>query len=181
MTQLTQPVDLQTLRAGITTEKALALYDILEPASLDLMIGRWTGQEIPTQHPMDGMLETMNWYGKEFIDPETVHPLLFNDDQGNLFKLRPDPTIMVLAFKFPITQYQWLLPALKLLNNFAKTEKSQARLRLLQSRGAVTATMIYDNLPMNDSFKKIDDNTVLGLMDYKVIPQPYFFLLQRAS
>jgi hypothetical protein len=60
-----------------------------------------------------------------------------------------------------------------------KTDVSQARLRMLESRGVVTATMIYDYLPINDSFKKIDENSVLGLMDYKVISQPFFFVLQR--
>jgi hypothetical protein len=39
--------------------------------------------------------------------------------------------------------------------------------------------MIYDTLPINDSFRKVDDNTVLGLMGFKDIPQPFFFLLRR--
>ena len=174
-------INSQTLLSspGMTTAEALALYDALEPVTLDFMMGRWRGKGIPTQHPMDGMLEMSHWYGKEFMDSETVHPLLFEDAQGEIFKLRPDPTVMGLALRFSITRYPWLAPVLNGLIGWFKTDASQARLRMLESRGVVTATMIYDNLPINDSFKKIDDNAVFGLMDYKLIAQPFFFLLQR--
>ena len=66
-----------------------------------------------------------------------------------------------------------------LTNELMKTEVSQARLRMMEYRGKVTATMVYDYLPINDSFKKIDENTVLGIMDYKIYPQPFFFILER--
>ncbi|MFM1841486.1 MAG: hypothetical protein RLZZ490_217 [Cyanobacteriota bacterium] len=163
----------------MTTADALAFYDALEPVDLAFMTGQWRGQGIPTHHPMDGMLEMSHWYGKAFIDPDRVHPLLFKDAQGEIFKLRPDPTVMGLALRFSITRYPWLGAGLRGLMGWFKTEESQARLRMLESRGVVTATMIYDYLPINDSFKKIDDNAVFGLMDYKLIAQPFFFLLQR--
>jgi hypothetical protein len=41
--------------------------------------------------------------------------------------------------------------------------------------------MIYDQLPINDSFRKIDDNTVFGAMDFKGVPQPFFFVLRRVD
>ena len=50
---------------------------------------------------------------------------------------------------------------------------------MMEYRGKVTATMVYDYLPINDSFRKIDENTVLGIMDYKIYPQPFFFILER--
>ena len=70
-------------------------------------------------------------------------------------------------------------PILTLMNLMLKTEKSQARIRMMEYRQKVSATMIYDNLPINDIFRKIDDNTVLGLMDFKGVPQPFFFVLKR--
>ncbi|MFN9175728.1 MAG: DUF4334 domain-containing protein [Synechocystis sp.] len=164
---------------GMTTAEALALYDSLEPVDLAFLVGRWRGKGIPSQHPMDGMLEMSHWYGKAFIDPESVHPLLFEDAQGDIFQLKPDPTLMRLALHFSIARYPWLAPGLNWFMRWFKTDVSQARLRMLESRGVVTATMIYDYLPINDSFKKIDENSVLGLMDYKVISQPFFFVLQR--
>jgi hypothetical protein len=173
--------DLQSLLSApvMTTAEALSIYDSLEPVDIAFLTGRWQGKGIATNHPMDGILEMISWYGKEFIDSETVHPLLFQDNRGEVFKLKPDPTVMALSLHFDITRYPWLAPGLRWLNRCFKTEVSQARLRTMESRGVVTATMIYDYLPINDSFKKIDDNSVFGLMDYKIIPQPFFFLLQR--
>ncbi|AIE76056.1 hypothetical protein D082_40100 (plasmid) [Synechocystis sp. PCC 6714] len=165
----------------MTTAEALFFYDSLESVDLDFMMGRWQGKGIMTNHPMDGILEMISWYGKEFIDLETVHPLLFQDDRGEIFKLKPNPTVMALCLDFDIIRYSWIAPGLRWFNRFFKTEVSQARLRMLESRGVVTATMIYDYLPINDSFKKIDDNSVFGLMDYKLISQPFFFLLQRCT
>ena len=55
----------------------------------------------------------------------------------------------------------------------------KARLRTTRYRGVDTATMIYDQLPINDVFRKLDDQTVLGAMDLRGIRSPYFFLLRR--
>jgi hypothetical protein len=60
-----------------------------------------------------------------------------------------------------------------------KTDSSQARIRMMEYRQKISATMIYDNLPINDIFRKVDDNTLLGLMDFKGQPQPFFFVLKR--
>ena len=49
----------------------------------------------------------------------------------------------------------------------------------MQYRGKCSATMIYDSVPINDVFRKIDSDTVLGLMDLKGMRAPFFFLLQR--
>ncbi len=164
-----------------TTEEALKVYDSLESVDLEFMIGRWQGKGINTNHPMDGILEMSNWYGKEFIDSEIVHPLLFTDNKGKIFKVNPNPQAMNLVMKMPIPNNPSLKPLFIILNSFFKTEQSQARLRMMESRGKVTATMIYDYLPINDSFRKIDENQVLGIMDYKKIKQPFFFLLTRVT
>ncbi len=60
-----------------------------------------------------------------------------------------------------------------------KTDKSNARLRMIEFRGKSSATMIYDEKPINDVFRRIDQNTVLGWMDLKDQAQPYFFILIR--
>ena len=48
-------------------------------------------------------------------------------------------------------------------------------------RGKVSATMVYDYLPINDAFRKVNDDTVLGVMDLKNSSQPFFFILKRCS
>ncbi len=164
-----------------TTEKALQLFDTLEPVPLDFMFGRWQGAELHTAHPMDGLLAASNWYGKEFVDTETVHPLLFLDSRGHIIKVTPHPVATKLAFKFPVFKQGFMKPLLSLTNTLLKTEQSHARLRMMEYRDKVSATMIYDSLPINDAFRKVDDNTVLGVMDYKDLPQPFFFILKRCS
>jgi hypothetical protein len=51
-------------------------------------------------------------------------------------------------------------------------------------RGEVTATMVYDALPVLDHFKVVDDRTVMGIMNGKLEPvfgtaDPYYFWLER--
>jgi len=164
-----------------TTEIALQLFDQCETVNLDFMFGRWQGSGLHTDHPMDGLLESSSWYGKEFVDSENVHPLLFLNSQGEIFKVAPNATAMNWVLKLPILKNKSLKPLLILTNSLLKTERSQARLRMMEYRGKVSATMIYDYLPINDSFRKLDDNTVLGIMDFKSLPQPFFFVLKRCN
>ncbi|PRC45517.1 hypothetical protein C6A85_94750, partial [Mycobacterium sp. ITM-2017-0098] len=60
-----------------------------------------------------------------------------------------------------------------------KARGPKARLRTTRFRGVDTATMIYDQLPINDVFRQIDEATVLGAMDLRGIKAPYFFVLHR--
>jgi len=175
----TDKIDALRQQPQVTTAEALALFDELEPVDLNFMLGRWQGSEYPTGHPMDGLLIALNWYGKEFVAPDTVHPLLFLDNSGQIMKIAPNPLIMNLALKVPIPRSDALKPVYTLLNSLQKTDESQARLRMVEYRGKTSATMIYDYLPIHDVFRKIDDRTVLGLMDYKASRQPYFFQLSR--
>ncbi|AFY49380.1 hypothetical protein Nos7524_3589 [Nostoc sp. PCC 7524] len=163
-----------------TTEQALEIFDALEPVNLEFMFGRWQGSGLNTNHPMDGLLEIANWYGKEFIDSENVHPLLFLDSQEKIFRVAPNPTLMDWFLKVSIPKNNSLKPLFMPIIYLMKTENSQARLRMMEYRGKVAATMIYDYLPINDFFRKVDDNTVLGIMDYKNLTQPFFFMLKRS-
>jgi hypothetical protein len=42
-----------------------------------------------------------------------------------------------------------------------------------------SATMIYDALPINDVFRKVDADTMLGAMDIRGTTEPFFFVLRR--
>jgi Domain of unknown function (DUF4334)/GXWXG protein len=54
-----------------------------------------------------------------------------------------------------------------------------ARLRELRFRGTVSAAMLYDKRPLIDHFRRVDDDTVIGLADEKGKPATYFFHLTR--
>ena len=162
-----------------STEAALKLFDELDTVNLDFMMGQWQGEGLHTDHPMDGLLEALNWYGKQFIDADQVHPLLFLDSKNKVFKGTIPYSLINLAIplNFPKNQAMQLL--FRLSHPLIKTETSKARLRMMEYRNKVSATMIYDYLPIHDTFRKIDENTVLGLMDFKSIKQPFFFVLKR--
>ena len=64
----------------------------------------------------------------------------------------------------------------------------EASLQMVEFRGVISATMIYDGAPIFDHFRKLDDNTVMGVMDgkpFKGFPdivangRHYFFFLKR--
>ncbi|MCJ7720958.1 DUF4334 domain-containing protein [Candidatus Bathyarchaeota archaeon] len=162
-----------------TTEDALHLFDEMDVMTINNMFGRWQGSGFCTQHPLDGLLEMFNWYGKEFIDINNVHPLLFLDRNNKIFKVDPKKIPMSLAVNLPIPKNKiskFLFLSMKLI---LATTKTKARVRMMEHRGKISATMIYDDLPIFDVFRKIDNNTVLGLMDLKGVEQPFFFVLKR--
>jgi hypothetical protein len=73
-------------------------------------------------------------------------------------------------------------------NKFSNTEamNGEASLWLEEFRGEVTASMVYDGKPVHDHFKKVDDDTVLGIMNGKGAmdtssgaPRYLYFYLRR--
>ncbi|MCH9702917.1 MAG: GXWXG domain-containing protein, partial [Actinomycetia bacterium] len=92
-----------------TTASALALFDSLPAVDPEFMIGSWHGAELPTGHPLDGMLAASGWWGKAFVDAETVHPLLFPSGDGTaLWPLNPAMAFagLGLAAKIPALKRQ---------------------------------------------------------------------------
>ncbi|TGM42399.1 DUF4334 domain-containing protein [Leptospira biflexa] len=160
-------------------EDSFALFDALEVVSIEEMMGRWHGSGFHTGHTMDGALETFNWYGKEFVDSENVHPLVFKSFGKTLFKVNPSLMPVRLATLIPSTNL-WPLRFPFLLFRFLfQTSKSKARVRQIEFRGKNTSAMIYDHLPIHDVFKKVNQNTLFGCMDFKGMKQPFFFVLER--
>lgn len=164
-----------------TTADALDLFDDAGPADPEFMIGTWRGTELPTGHPMDGLLAASGWWGKQFVDAETVHPLLFPTRAGNaLWPMNPRIAFAgVPLARFPMVKRLSLGGTIAATRQAYRAHSSKARLRITRYRGVDTATMIYDQLPINDVFRRLADETVLGAMDMKGSPQPYFFVLHR--
>lgn len=155
-------------------------FDSLPAVPLETMIGRWKGSGLPTGHPMDGLLEKFGWYGKEFKGLEEVQPLLFEADDGDIFPVNPSLVPMNLVLDhINIAQSEIAAQAFKLLGKATKTEKPQARLRRIEHRGVITTCMIYDSLPIIDIFRKIDEDTVLGIMDLRNNAPSFCFILTR--
>ena len=45
--------------------------------------------------------------------------------------------------------------------------------------GTSGAAMVYDDIPVIDHFRRLDDTTLLGAMDQRGSDQTYFFLLEK--
>lgn len=133
-----------------------AFWADLEPATIEGMLGEWSGGEFVTGHMMNGQLEKARWFGKSFTSPTEVAPLVCLDEQGNKF-------------------------------SNVEMGKGEASLWLEEFRGEVVATMVYDGQPIHDHFKRVDDDTVMGIMNGKGgvldvrdgTPRYFYFYLER--
>jgi hypothetical protein len=167
-------------RAGVEPEEALAYFDRLPPVPTDQMLGRWRGSGLPTGSRLDGLLEAYGWYGKEFLGPESVHPLLFH---GRGSRPRPvDPAFIPLGLLRDHAGLARLWPVRTVVGRLRPllyTNRPKARLRTVEHRGVTTAAMVYDALPIIDVFRRVGPDVVIGAMDMRGLPAPFFFLLER--
>ena len=166
------------VRAATSTDEALSFFDSLEAVPLEMMSGLWKGAEIKTNHPLNGKLKNLGWFGKAFITSDRVHPLVFKNHHEKLYslntKLIPSRLMNIVSTR----NIEFLKPFIK-SGPFLKTKQPTARLRMTHFRGVPTTTMIYDFLPINDVYRKIDQDTVMGLMDMRDMEEPFFFILKR--
>ncbi|RMI33416.1 DUF4334 domain-containing protein [Nocardia stercoris] len=173
-------VQLAALEPATTTEDALKLFDQLPAVRSADVLGGWVGRELATGHPMDGVLAASGWYGKRFDDVDSVHPMLFKSGNGRIWAA--DPRRLPLGLVGKVSP-QFVEKARRatavLVDSAVETTKHRARLRDLEYRGVVSAAMVYDHLPIIDTFRRVDENTLLGAMDQRGVEQPYFFVLVR--
>ena len=167
-------------RSGVAPEEALAFFDGLPTVPAADMLGRWRGSGLPTGSRLDGLLEAYGWYGKEFSGAESVHPLLFAGRGG---RPRPvDPAWIPLSLLRDHAGLARLWPVRTVfgrLRPLLYTNKPKARLRTIEHRGVSTAAIVYDALPVIDVFRRIGPDVVVGAMDMRGLPAPFFFLLER--
>lgn len=121
----------------------MPLFEKLQPASMDFMMGTWHGGVFDHTKP-----DPIRWYGKRFNAADDVEPLLCTKEDG--------------------TVYAW-------------DKWGKARLRNAEFGGKVQATLIYDQKPMMDYFRKVTDDLVIGLGDIKGRPTNFFFWLERVK
>jgi hypothetical protein len=173
---------LRELLPGAPVDDVLAFFDALSPVQVPEMTGAWRGREIPTGNPLDGLLGRFGWHGKRFDGPDEAHPLLFDDGRGGVVGINPALLPLSIAvrcaglFRNPVAAalFRSTLPVLR-------TSRPRARLRMTEYRGVVSATMIYDALPVHDVFRRVDDDTLVAAMDLRGLDQPFLFVLRRES
>ncbi|MEO0485307.1 MAG: GXWXG domain-containing protein [Pseudomonadota bacterium] len=163
---------------AMTAQEAIALFDASEPARVADILGDWRGEEVPTGHPMDGLLAASFWWGKRFESPDDAHPLIHDLPLWGRQALNPALIPFHLAAQLPLRAQ--LGPVLMpILAPLLRTRKPKARLRDLAFRGRVHGAMCYDAKPIHDVFVWLGPDTLLGWMEARGIERPYFFRLHR--
>ena len=118
------------------------------------MLGAWRGGDFSTGHPASALLTTIGWHGKRFDSLLDGHPLICRGEDGALY------------------------------SNTKYAGGGYSSLWNVEFRGESTATMVYDAMAVFDHFKRIDDSTVLGIMNGKLeaafgTSEYYYFWLER--
>ena len=156
----------------VSLEQATSIFDSLPSVTIGFMIGKWQGTPFPTGHPVDDLLQPAGWYGKEFIDADQVNPMMFYARDGKeIFSVDP-----------PL--FHAMIPRLmgRRVADFRtelETTEPKARLRNVEQRGIVTASMIYNTRPVIDHFRKVDEDTVMVMMEDNTPHPALIFVLRR--
>lgn len=171
---------LRIMSQGTTATEALAFFDSLPPVQLEEMMGSWSGAEVPTGHRLDGVLGILGWQGKRFDGEDSARPLVFQTHTGRGFEVNPGLVPLKLALRCaPLLRRRIAGGIVRPVLQLARTTRPRARLRMMEYRGTVSATMVYDALPVNDAFRRVDPNTLLGAMDMREPGPPFVFSLHR--
>jgi hypothetical protein len=167
-------------RGGAAPDAVLEFFDGLPAVGVPEMLGRWRGSELPTGSPLDGLLAAYGWWGKEFLDPETVHPLLFAGRGGRPYPVNPALVPIAALVRRPgLARAVGVRRVVTGLRPLGRTARPTARLREVEHRGVVSAAMVYDAVPVVDVFRRIADGVVLGLMDMRGLDTVFPFVLRR--
>lgn len=163
------------------TARALALFDRLASVPPEAMPGRWRGEGWPTGHPLDGVLEAWGWLGKQVDAAGQVHPLLFGHPGRGEVRLRPVAPRVALLLARILPPLKW--PAVagvgRRLLPLLSTRLPQARLVQVDGRGGWTSAIVYDRVPIRDVFRRLGDDSLLGMMEMPGMDRPFFFVLRR--
>jgi hypothetical protein len=157
--------------------EAEALHRALGPVPVERLTGFWRGRSVETGHPVDELLRVSGWIGKDFGGSEAVHPLVH---EGAFGRYRMNPGLVPLGLIRALGMARWpgMAGAVRVFGPLLATTVPRARLRMIDDRGTVTAAMVYDQRPIIDVFRAVDEGTVMGRMDERG-QAPAFFVLSR--
>lgn len=154
MTDVNQRFDHLRAAEAATPQELDELWADLDPVTVDEVLGPWRGGDFATGHVASQVLKKVRWHGKVFNGPLDAQPLVCRDADGALY------------------------------SNLEAGGGGEASLWEVVFRGESTATMVYDKMPVLDHFKKVDDTTLMGIMNGKLdsafgISDLYYFWLER--
>ncbi|MDL2402614.1 DUF4334 domain-containing protein [Rhizobium mayense] len=152
----------------------------MEVASVAELTGLWHGHCITSGHPLDGVLENLGWYGKRFRSDHRADALLFSVGPHRLVAIDPGMIPLKLALRFHrFGRSRAARGWFSYLQKVWRANGPVASLRPMSFRGKMSAAMVYDEQPIIDYFRRIDDDRLLGVMAVEGDRRYYFFLLTR--
>lgn len=141
--------NLKKQKGKISYKKLDEFYKDLEPITIDEMIGRWKGGYFLTK------ISGLEIFLKNFILFKWYGKNFISQDKVKAL------VYSFLGIKFNIPFF------------------GPAILRKMEFRGKLSASMIYNHLPIIDNFRKVDDNTIMGVMDVRGKIAMYFYLKRK--
>jgi hypothetical protein len=157
-------------------------FKTLAPVLPEQMVGLWHGEGISSGHPLDGVLENLEWFGKRF-QPDLKADAL-------LFRFKPDRLVPIEPAALPIKMAICLAPlgrtsmAKYLFSHLQKVLRARGTTAFTTLRtidGAETAAMVYDRQPIADFFGRVAEDEVAGMMVVDGDARRYFFRLRKVD
>ena len=164
------------------SDTTLTWFQSLPPVLPNQMVGLWKGTGIPSGHPLDGVLENLQWFGKRFHPDMRADALLFQSGERRLIAVEPRWLPVRLAIR--LASFGRTPVARNLFGYLRKAIRARGQTAALQLRtfqGTESAAMVYDHQPIVDYFRKINDSEVAGMMIVEADPRLYFFKLRRVD
>ena len=164
----------------VSTPEALARFDALPSIRPEDLVGHWQGRSLPTGHPLDGLLESLGWYGKSIESPARVHPLIFRLPSGRVVPLEPALMPTGVALRWPaLARSAPVRAAFAALGPLLRSHGPAAHLAPRELRGRTSTALVYDRQRITDHLRRVDADHVIGLMERIGMAKPFFFLLSR--
>lgn len=136
-------------RQNLTDDEVWELFDELKPIGPDHFTGAWKGGSVNTNHPTEGKMEALKWAGKDFRSTEDVDPIMVYKEDGS--------RAWNEDWGHARVSNSWGLCCVLVLGEY-KLTLYPPKLRPMQYRDGITTAMIYDDKPIIDYFKYVNES-----------------------
>jgi hypothetical protein len=157
-----------------------AWFQSLEPVKPVEMVGLWRGAGVPSGHPLDGVLENLRWFGKRFHPDMRADALLFQWHPARLVAI--DPRFVPIGLAIKLAPFGRTALAQTTFSYFHKVFRARGTTAALEVRTfehIASAAMVYNEQPIVDHFRRVDENTLAGMMCVRDDERRFFFKLTK--
>jgi len=170
------------LKSAKRQNEMTAWFSSLAPVQPTEMLGLWRGAGIPSDHPLDGVLENLGWFGKRFTPDMRADTLLFRSRERRLVAVDPKWIPLRVALRFhAVGRTRGARNLFSYFQRRLRARGTVASLKTMAFGGVESAAMVYDRQPIVDHFRQLDEHRVMGAMVISGDEQFFFFELERVA